>query len=65
MGQSHSIETVPLFFVIMGLVKTKSLILFLSLLFCSIVSAEIDVSDISIRGDSTLMGMRIESSYFE
>lgn len=44
--------------------KIKSLILFLSLLFCSIVSAEIDVNDISILGDSTLMGMRIESSYF-
>jgi len=44
--------------------KTKAFILFLLLLFCSIVSADIDVNDISIPGDSTLMGMRIKKSYF-
>jgi len=44
--------------------KIKSSFFFLSLLFCSIVFAEIDVNDINIQGDSTLMGMKIESSYF-
>lgn len=44
--------------------KAKYLILFSLLTVFSTVFAGVDVNDIYIQGDSTLMGMKIESSYF-
>jgi hypothetical protein len=49
----------------MRLMKKKSLILFSLLAFCSIAFAGYDVNDVLIEGDSTLMGMKIESSHIE
>jgi len=52
------------FFCLMGLMKAKYLILLLLLVGFSTAFAAVDVNDIYIQGDSTLMGMKIESSYF-
>lgn len=50
----------------MNFLKTKLAILFSILAFFSVTFAEtMDINDVLVEGDSTLMGMKIESSYFE
>lgn len=45
--------------------KLKCAVIIVFLINITICNASFDVSDVYIKGDSTLMGMRIESSYFD